>query len=246
MLSFVAAPSTCAYLPGQLWQLRYDVSDRLTPAEYAERLQRGWRRFGTVMFRPECPSCRQCRSLRVPVETFRASKSQQRAWKINRESVSLTVGSPVSSPAHRALYDKFHRRQSREKGWPDPEPGGADTFLDNPFATEEWRYSLDGRLVGVGYVDRLPQALSAVYFYYDPDERSRSLGTFNVLSLIERAGLVGLPHVYLGYYVEGCRSLAYKAAFQPNEVLDRDGSWAPFRRRTQPNAMPERRQEEGA
>ena len=71
--------------------------------------------------------------------------------------------------------------------------------------------------------------MSAIYFYWDPDERSRSLGTFNVLSLIERARTMAVPHVFLGYYVEGCRALAYKANFRPNEVLGQDGSWVPFR-----------------
>jgi arginine-tRNA-protein transferase len=231
MASFIAVPSACEYLPDQIWRLRYDVNDRLTPAEYADRLQGGWRRFGPVMFRPECPACRQCQSLRVQVEAFRPSKSQQRAWKANQHEVSIEIGKPAISQAHRVLYDKFHRYQSRQKGWRGPEHDGAESFADNPFPTEEWRYTTGGRLIGVGYVDRLPQALSAIYFYYDPDERQRSLGTYNVLSLIERARMLGVPHAYLGYYVENCRSLAYKAAFQPNEVLGRDGSWIPFKRR---------------
>jgi leucyl-tRNA---protein transferase len=229
VVSFLADPSTCEYLPDQIWRLRYDVDERLKPAEYADRLQRGWRRFGAAMFRPECPACRRCQSLRVPVDAFRPSRSQERAWKANQPDTVLTIGSPTTSDAHRSLYDKFHRYQSFERGWRSPEADGADTFLDNPFATEEWRYTIAGRLVGVGYVDRLPQALSAIYFYYDPDERARSLGTYNVLSIIERARTVSVPHVYLGYYVEGCRSLAYKATFRPNEVLGPDGSWIPFR-----------------
>ena len=231
MVSFVAAPSRCEYLPDQIWRLRYEMHERLTPVEYATRLQRGWRRFGPMIFRPECPACRRCQSLRVPVEAFRPNRSQQRAWKANQGDVSLEIGQPTASYAHRALYQRFHSHQSQVKGWRDPEGDGAETFLDNPFETEEWRYTLGDRLIGVGYVDRLPQALSAIYFYWDPDERARSLGTYNVLSIIERARTLGVPHVYLGYYVEGCRSLAYKANFRPNEVLGPDGSWIPFRQR---------------
>lgn len=231
MVSFVSDPAACEYLPEQVWQLRYDVAERLTPAEYSERLQRGWRRFGFVVFRPECPQCRRCQSLRVPVGSFRPSRSQQRAWKVNQSDLRLAIGRPTVSDAHRSLYDKFHHHQSREKGWRPPEADGAEAFVDNPFATEEWRYTIGDRLIGVGYVDRLPQALSAIYFYWDPDERTRSLGTYNVLSIIERARTLGTPHVYLGYYVEGCQSLSYKATFQPNEVLGRDGSWIPFKQR---------------
>jgi arginine-tRNA-protein transferase len=101
-------------------------------------------------------------------------------------------------------------------------------FVANPFATEEWRYWIDGRLVAVGYVDVLSDGLSAIYFFYDPDERRRSLGTFNVLSIIESARRRGLRWAYLGYYVRGCRSLEYKGLFRPNEVLGSDGAWAPF------------------
>ena len=117
------------------------ISARLTPEELAVRLQRGWRRFGPAMFRPECPACRQCQSLRVPVVPFRPSRSQQRAWNANRHDISLAIGRPTASTAHRSLYDKFHRHQSREKGWRSPEADGAEAFLDNPFATEEWRYT---------------------------------------------------------------------------------------------------------
>jgi leucyl-tRNA---protein transferase len=147
--------------------------------------------------------------------------------------VELIVGEPEVTAEKLALYDRFHEFQADDKGWPDhgpKEPADyAESFVDNPFPTEEWSYYLDGRLIGVGYVDVLPRAMSAIYFFYDPDERRRSLGTFNVLRVIERAAVRGVPHVYLGYYVEGCRSLEYKDRFRPNEVLTPDGKWVPFR-----------------
>jgi arginine-tRNA-protein transferase len=71
--------------------------------------------------------------------------------------------------------------------------------------------------------------LSAIYFFYDPDERHRSLGTFNVLNIIESAKQRGIPHVYLGYYVAGCGSMEYKATFRPNQVLGADSEWHDFR-----------------
>ena len=74
-------------------------------------------------------------------------------------------------------------------------------------------------------MDALPEALSAIYCYYDPTERARSLGTFNILSLLASARERGLPHVYLGYYVAGCRSMEYKRTFRPNEVLGPNGTW---------------------
>ena len=74
----------------------------------------------------------------------------------------------------------------------------------------------------------MPEGLSAIYFFYDPAERKRSLGTFNVLSILRHAAEIGLPHVYLGFHVGGCRSLEYKARFRPNEVHTGNGAWVPF------------------
>jgi arginine-tRNA-protein transferase len=229
-LRFVAPPVRCEYLPQEVARLEYVQVNSMAAAEYLDWLRLGWRRFGYVLFRPACPSCRACQSLRVPVSSFTPHRTQRRVWNANRGAVSLAIGEPSPSPATRALYEKFHRHQEAAKGWPETEAGAADAFAENPFATEEWRYTVDGRLVGVGYVDALREGLSAIYFFYDPDERRRSLGTFNVLSIIDEARRRGLPWVYLGYYVEGCRSLEYKGRFAPSEVLDADETWVPFAR----------------
>lgn len=232
LFTFVSPPGPCGYLPDRDWSLHYEIVGQVTPAEYMERLKQGWRRFGYSLFRPECPTCRMCRSLRVPVGSFRPDRSQRRAWAANAGEVTLTIGEAVVSKEKIALYDKFHRFQRQFKGWPQHEPETAadyiESFVDNPFVTDEWCYHLGNRLVGVGYVDHLPEGLSAIYFYYDPDERHRSLGTHNVLSIIRRTADLGLPHAYLGFYVEGCRSLEYKARFRPNEVFGPDGHWRPF------------------
>jgi arginine-tRNA-protein transferase len=153
--------------------------------------------------------------------------------KANENLVRLEIGAPSVSGTKLRLHDAFHRFQSHRKGWPLHEPKDTDSystsFLENPFEVREWGYYLGERLVGVGYVDELPSSLSAIYYFYDPEERHRSLGTWNVLSVIEHARRRGVPHVYLGYYVEGCESLQYKASFRPNEILRADGHWHSFR-----------------
>lgn len=232
LFTFTTPPGECGYLPDRDWRLQYDVVGQATPAEYMTRLKQGWRRFGHSLFRPVCETCQMCRSVRVPVATFRPDRSQKRAWAANAGEVRLEVRPPSVSSEKLDLYDRFHAHQHEAKGWPGHDPKTADdyieSFVENPFATGEWCYYLGDRLIGVGYVDHLPEGLSAIYFFYDPEERRRSLGTFNVLSVIRGAAAAGLPHVYLGYYVEGCRSLEYKARFRPNEVLGPDGTWGPF------------------
>ncbi len=232
VLRFRAPPSTCGYLPDRVWRLEYEQVAVASPAEYMERLLHGWRRFGRMFFHPRCPGCKECRSLRVVVDDFQPDRSQRRCRKRNESEVRLEIGEPSVSLAKLDLYDRYHAFQAEHKGWPEHPPRDPEdyfsSFVDNPFPTQEWRYYRADRLIAVGYVDDLPRGLSAIYFFYDPDERDRGLGTWNVLSLLEQARLRKLPHVYLGYYVADCPSMAYKVRFAPNQLLGLDGRWHDF------------------
>src|SRR5262249_44305787 len=155
-----------------------------------------------------------------------------RTRKSNEKPVELRIGSPAVTRAKLTLYDGYHAYQTEAKGWPvhpaRDASSYASSFVDNPIPTEEGGYYVDGRLVGVGYVDNLPGALSAIYFFYDPDERWRSLGTWNVLCLLDQAASRGIPYLYLGYYVADCPSMTYKSSFIPNQLLGLDGRWHDF------------------
>jgi arginine-tRNA-protein transferase len=244
LFRFVSSPSRCGYLPRQLWSLEYEFVASMTADEYLRRMVEGWRRFGTMLFRPACRSCTACLSLRVLAGRFRPDRSQRRCRKANEGVVRLQVGPPGVSRAKLALYDRYHVFQSEHKGWPDHprrnSSGYVESFVHQPFAVEEWCYYVGDRLVGVGYVDALPGpppsrgtpgdgGLSAIYFFYEPAERHRALGTWNVLCLIEEAARRGLPYAYLGYWVEGCGSMDYKTRFVPNQLRHPDGTWRDFR-----------------
>jgi arginine-tRNA-protein transferase len=213
--------------------MEYQVFSKLSAAEYLVRLEHGWRRFGASVFRPRCQSCNACRSLRVLVEQFKPNRNQRRVLKANENEVKLRIGQPSVNRAKLDLYDRYHAMQSEQKGWPHHDPKDmasyANSFVENPFSTEEWCYYLEDRLVGVGYVDHLPGALSAIYFIHEPALRRRSLGTWNVLQVIERAKELQIPHLYLGYFVEGCPSMQYKATFRPNQILSGEGNWVDFK-----------------
>lgn len=231
LFTYVAPPSRCGYLPDRLWSLEYEFVSEISDAQYLERMQAGWRHFGRMLFHPACAGCRACRSLRILVDRFRPDRSQRRAKKANAD-LDLVIGTPSVSRAKLDLYDRYHAFQSENKDWPlhaaKDADSYADSFVNNPFAVQEWCYYAGGRLVGVGYVDDLPGCLSAIYFFYDPEVRERSPGTFNVLSLVQQAARRGLEHVYLGYYVEGCASMSYKPRFRPNQLLGLDGQWHDF------------------
>lgn len=224
---FLTRSSPCSYLPAEACRMEYIRVHSLSAAEYSELLLRGWRRFGHDLFRPRCPACSECKSLRIPVASFEPDRSQRRNARQNGGTVERHIAKPEATAEKLALFTEYHHHQVIAKGWSRPydeEDSFRSSFLQNPFATEEWTYRIQGELVGLGFVDALPVGLSAIYFVHGPAQRERGLGTWNVLSLIDEAGRRGLPHVYLGYHVAGCPSLAYKARFRPHEVHD-GASW---------------------
>jgi arginine-tRNA-protein transferase len=220
----VENPHPCAYLPHERASLEVRVMLDVTPVEMDALLERAWRRFGPVYFRPACRGCGECVSLRVTTAGFSPSKSQRRAMRACA-GLRRVVGRPVVDAERLALYAKWHADRERARGW----EGNAQTreryalefAFPHPCAREAAFYddAHDGRLVGLGLYDRTPQALSAAFFFYDPEYARFSLGTANVLSLVDEARQAGLPHLYLGYRVAGCASLRYKAAFRPHELL---------------------------
>lgn len=230
--SFLDAPGQCGYLPDQFWRLEYRIATALSAREYAEFMLRGWRHFGRALFRPRCRGCSACVPIRVDVARFRPDRSQRRAWKRNESDLRLEIAQPTAGPAQLDLYRRYHAHQQEARQWPDRQGESLaeyhETFVDNPFPVQEWRYFLGETLVGIGYVDDLPVGPSAITFIHDPEHRTRSLGTYNVLALIEHARSLGHPHVYLGYHIAGCPSMAYKARFTPNQTLHPDGLWRDF------------------
>jgi arginine-tRNA-protein transferase len=226
-------PRPCSYLPERTARLEYEQAPDLTAEAYMRRMLVGWRRFGTTMLRPRCPACTSCRSLRVPTDRFRPDRTQRRTRRDNVGSVRICIGAPAVDEAKLGLYRRFHAHRSETRGWSDQsdetEESYRESFVDNPYATEEWTYFLGDELVGVGYVDVLPGGLSAITFFHEPRYARRSLGTWNILCLLERARALRLPFVYLGYFIDDCPSMAYKARFRPNEILGPDGNWIEFR-----------------
>ncbi len=218
-----SAPSPCPYLPGRDSRLLVVKPERLTPPLYQLFLDLNYRRLGPVVYRPRCEGCRECRQLRLSVPAFRPNRAQRRCWRRNADLVA-SVGRPEASDEKHALYRRY--LEARHDGQMSGSREEFDEFLHDaaPF-TEEVAFRLQGRLLGAGIYDLLPQAISAVYFYFDPDLAGRSPGVHNVLWLLERCRQRGLPWLYLGYHVAGCAAMEYKAAFRPHEVLGDDGSW---------------------
>ena len=217
----IAGPEPCPYLDGISSTTETMLMTGVTPAELDELLDRGWRRFGPVYFRPVCATCEECVSVRVPVATFAPSVNLRRVRR-RAGHIRLEVGEPQVDDDRLALYRRWHQSREAERGWKPDRIGFESYAMQFCFphsAAREFSYWDGEELVGIGIADQTPKALSAVYCYYDPGRASLSLGTYNVLRAIEYAHHHRLDYVYLGYRVEACASLQYKGRFQPQERL---------------------------
>lgn len=220
-------PHDCPYLPGRISTNRAFWAEQMPSEVYHAFMDAGFRRSGKVVYQPACRGCRQCMSIRVPANRFVPGKSQRRTIRRNAD-LRMTVGKPAADDERFQLYRKYVTE------WHGKPSDGEDetyeafvTFLyESPVDTLEFQYrDGDGRLVGVGICDRSDISLSSVYFYYDPSESRRGLGTFSVLREIDYCVAEGIPYYYMGYWVDGCGAMAYKASYRPNEVLHPDGVW---------------------
>ena len=224
---FVTEPHACAYLPDRTAALEYSFARRLEPAEYEELMNRGYRKFGALFYRPLCEGCRECRPLRIPVERFQPDRSQRRAWKRNQDR-SIRLAAPSVDAQRLDLYHRYHAAQAERKGWPEKEKDPdeyAFSFVRNPVPAVEISMWDGETLRAVVLTDVTPNVVSGVYHYYDPALAERGVGTYCMLHTIELARELGKPYAYFGFYVEGCGSLAYKARFRPCEIMDVDGVW---------------------
>jgi arginine-tRNA-protein transferase len=216
-------PFPCPYLPGRLSRILTILARSLPPGLYHSFMDLNFRRTGRLFYRPQCDGCAECRMLRVDVDGFRPSRAQRRCRARNAD-LAVAVGEPRVDADKVRLYARYLAR--RHDGQMSGTSAELRDFLySSSVETVEVTYRLDGRLLGVGIADVEPLAMSAVYCYFDPDEERRSIGVFNVLTLIEEGRRRGARHLYLGYHVAGSRRMSYKASFRPCERLEADGRW---------------------
>jgi leucyl-tRNA---protein transferase len=216
-------PFPCPYLSGRNARNLIVVPSPMVPGVYHSLMDLNFRRLGAVFYRPACPGCEECRSIRVPVADFHVSRAQRRCLRRNAD-VTVSVAPPAPSEEKRQLYKRY--LEQRHDGQMDGSPSEFYGFLySSTVQTLEVCYRAEDRLLGVGVVDIEPEAMSAVYCYFDPEPRERSLGVFNVLWLLAECRRRGIPHLYLGYYVSGSQKMSYKSRYRPYELLAADGGW---------------------
>jgi arginine-tRNA-protein transferase len=234
---YTTAPLPCPYLAGRTER---KIVTELTGADAEalhDRLSRaGFRRSHNIAYSPVCPGCSACIPIRIIAGAFEPNRAQRKLTRINED----VAGFEAPARATAEQFALFQRYQQARHGDGDMAAMGFYDYRamveDTPITTGmvEFRDSRD-RLVGACLTDWLSDGLSAVYSFFQPEESRRSLGTWAILWLVARARALGLPYVYLGYWVPQSRKMAYKSRFRPSEVLS-GGTWRVLR---DPDAAPE-------
>lgn len=213
----------CSYLADKEQTTHYKIINDCSTQQCQELIERGYRRFGRMYFRPICATCQECQSIKIDVENFNFSKSMRRVFN-KAKHIKRYLQRPLLSQEHLKLFEKYHRHMHEKKGW-DYHPTSAQNYF-NSFVDgyNEFGYEVlyfDGeKLIGVDLIDILEDGVSSIYFYYDPDYDKYSLGRLSLYHQIKFAQRNKKKWIYLGYYVEDCPSLAYKSHYEPYLTLD--------------------------
>ncbi|MEQ8300812.1 MAG: arginyltransferase [Hyphomonas sp.] len=230
---YVTNPSPCPYLPGKRERKAFTnlaVSD--ADSIHNSLSQAGFRRSQTIAYRPACPRCNACRSVRVPTREYVQSRNDRRAIARNASLVRTPVQATATREQFRLLREYVTTRHDK---------GGMSEMTYRDYVTMvggspvqslifEYRDGTDddAPLVAVSITDVLRDGFSMVYTFFDPELDARGLGHFMILDHIQHAQDLGLPHVYLGYWVKGSPKMDYKRRYKPLEVLDGD-QWRTLR-----------------
>ncbi|QCM09656.1 arginyltransferase [Agrobacterium tumefaciens] len=228
---YLTAPATCPYLPNQMERKVFTHLVGPRASEMNDLLtQGGFRRSQNIAYRPACENCRACVSVRILTEQFQPTKSMRRVLSTNRDVVA-TVHAAEPSTEQFSLFRRYldHRHQSggmSDMSALDYAIMVEDTHVNTriiEYRVREPGSGIDsskrGELLAVALSDVMSDGLSMVYSFFNPDLEKRSLGTFMIMDHITRTRALGLPHVYLGYWVDGSEKMGYKTRYHPQEHL---------------------------
>ncbi len=217
----ITHPATCSYLADQQEQLLVFAEEETSLAQrYAQLIQAGFRRSGEQIYRPHCPLCQACESIRLPVAEFRPSRSQRRLLKKNAALRSVFTRTPTTD--YYPLYARYIRERHADGSMYPPSPEQFNGFIHCSWNPPAFVEAYDGEtLIAVAVCDVLDdsvnRAMSALYTFFNPDYTQASLGIWMILQQLQHAQKQQMNYVYLGYQIDSCQKMAYKADFLPHE-----------------------------
>ena len=228
---YVTTGYSCGYLPNKLAQSLIASPQHLIDANiYNGLIQQGFRRSGKFAYRPHCENCRECIPVRLILQAFTPNRSQKRAFKQHQNLQTFIL--PVDfHEEHYALYAAYQKARHSDEKIDSKEPQEQDdaeqyrNFLcQTNVESVMVEFRENNQLKMVSVIDIVSDGISAVYTFYDTSNSKASYGTYNVLWQIKWAKNLGLPYLYLGYWIKDSQKMAYKQNFKPLEKLI-DGEW---------------------
>ena len=222
---YTTYPHSCSYLEDrEATTLFVDPRQEVDQALYSNLSVLGFRRSGNHLYRPHCNGCEACIPARIPVEGFRPNRSQRRAMAANRD-LEVETTEDIRDQAAFELYRRYIEQRHSDGDMYPPDREQYLSFLDNAWeCTRYFRFYEGGKLTAISVVDELLDGLSAIYTFFDPDAEKRSLGRFAILWQVDMVREMGLEYLYLGYWIKGCRKMAYKSEYRPLELYV-NGRW---------------------
>ncbi len=229
VLQFYTTTSyACSYLPEKMARSQVATPNHLIDTGvYSELIQAGFRRSGAFTYRPHCDHCHACVPVRLVVNEFIPGRTQRRVWKRHQHLV-VTRRELYYHPEHYDLYLRY--QVQRHHG------GGMDRdsceqyrhfLLQSNVDSKLLEFRENGQLRMISIIDELPDGISSVYTFFEPEMPNASFGTHNILWQIQQCRALGFPYLYLGYWIKQSRKMEYKANFQPLQGLI-DGCWQPL------------------
>lgn len=214
----------CNYLPQQQERLLVATDPQLhDPEHYAWLMHQGFRRSSNEIYRPHCPQCQACQSLRVLVDEFIPSKSQKRLTRRNQNFSIYISEKPREEyyPLYENYINTLHSDGSMYPATPEQYQSFMANCITNQIYLEIWH---NDKLISVAVIDDIPNALSAVYTFYHPDYRKYGLGVFSILEQIKLAKQLKRQFLYLGYQIDDCKKMNYKNRYTPHQIL-KENQW---------------------
>jgi len=224
---YLSQSQDCDYLPGQKSQSAFiDPAKAVSADLYEHLLGLGFRRSGQLIYKPYCENCQQCVPCRLPMHSFKASRSQKRIIKLNSDLTTRVIPAKFNQE-HFDLYLKYqnfrHLGGSMEKFDQTSYKDFICGSIEQQASFIETR--LNDQLLAIAVTDIFKHANSAVYTFFEPEQQKRSLGTYSILKQIELSQQQQKHFLYLGYFIENCQKMSYKDNFKPLEIYQ-DESWS--------------------